>query len=166
MGNTKTAAKGMSKSQRAKADALVLRAPDDRPDWYVVAQEIARIYTPPATGRPSGLSDVHRLFKLLSFISHGNYLETAARAAGFSKQSIYSWRRLAETGDTAAIAFVDALERAEAHAEIEAVEDVRRTGEAGPQYWAASMTRLERRHPDRWGRRQDDANAPKVIVQI
>jgi hypothetical protein len=99
-------------------------------------------------------------------ISRGNYLETAARAAGFSKQSIYSWRRLAETGNPTAVAFVDALERAEAYAEVEAVDAVRRAGEAGPQYWAAAMTRLERRHPDKWGRRADDANTPKVIVQI
>jgi hypothetical protein len=143
-----------------------LREPDDIPDWHVVAKEIASTYRKPATGRPSGLADVRRLFKLLSLISRGNYLETAARAAGFSKQSIYSCRRLAETGDAPAIAFVDALERAEALAEVEAVDAVRRAGQAGPQFWAAAMTRLERRHPDRWGRRQDDAGAPKVIVQI
>jgi len=35
-----------------------------------------------------------------------------------------------------------------------------------PQFWAAEMTYLERKYPDRWGRRQDDQSVPKVIVQI
>jgi hypothetical protein len=28
------------------------------------------------------------------------------------------------------------------------------------------MTYLERKHPDRWVRRQDDQSVPKVVVQI
>ena len=35
-----------------------------------------------------------------------------------------------------------------------------------PRLWAAEMTYLERKHPDRWGRRQDDQNMPRVVVQI
>jgi hypothetical protein len=35
-----------------------------------------------------------------------------------------------------------------------------------PRFWAAEMTYLERRHPDRWGRRQEEAAGPKVVVQI
>jgi hypothetical protein len=61
---------------------------------------------------------------------------------------------------------VDALEKAQADSESDAVQDVRKAGKAGPQFWAASMTRLERRHPDRWGKRGEDGNTPKVVVQI
>jgi hypothetical protein len=35
-----------------------------------------------------------------------------------------------------------------------------------PRFWAADMTFLERRAPDRWGRRQNDESVPRVVVQI
>jgi hypothetical protein len=38
--------------------------------------------------------------------------------------------------------------------------------EGGPQYWPAIATFLERKAPERWGKRNDDSNTPKVIVQI
>lgn len=46
--------------------------------------------------------------------------------------------------------------------------EVAKVREAGkdPRFWAASMTYLERRHPERWARRQDSNDGPKVIVQI
>ena len=50
-------------------------------------------------------------------------------------------------------------------AESTSVQHVRHAGK-DPRFWAADMTYLERRYPDRWGRRQDDGSAPKVIVQI
>jgi hypothetical protein len=42
---------------------------------------------------------------------------------------------------------------------------VRKAGEL-PQFWAAEMTYLERRFPEKWGRRQDSQDGPKVVVQI
>lgn len=45
------------------------------------------------------------------------------------------------------------------------LQNVRAAGKL-PQFWAAEMTYLERRHPDRWGRRTGEADAPRVIVQI
>jgi hypothetical protein len=59
----------------------------------------------------------------------------------------------------------EAIETAAALAESEAVRHVRKAGEH-PQFWAASMTYLERRYPDRWGRRTEDADVPRIIVQI
>jgi hypothetical protein len=35
-----------------------------------------------------------------------------------------------------------------------------------PRFWAASMTYLERRHPERWARRSEGQDGPKVVVQI
>jgi hypothetical protein len=45
------------------------------------------------------------------------------------------------------------------------VSKVRKAG-ADPRFWAASMTYLERRHPERWARRSEGNDGPKVVVQI
>lgn len=63
------------------------------------------------------------------------------------------------------MAFVDAVEKAEAQAEADMVHNVRAASKL-PQFWAAGMTIMERKNPDRWGRRQDDSSAPRVVVQI
>jgi len=59
----------------------------------------------------------------------------------------------------------DTREEAEADVERRAVRNTLKAGEKDA-FWAANMTFLERRYPERWGRRQDDASVPKVIVQI
>jgi len=133
----------------------------------MVAKRIADLYQPPPIGRPSAaITDVQRLHKLLTKVADGNYIETAVRSAGFARQTLYNWKEQATAGNLSAIALLDALEKAQADAESDAVTDVRKAGKAGPQYWAASMTRLERRHPDRWGKRPEDSGTPKVLVQI
>ena len=137
----------------------------DETDWLTVAQRIASLYQPPHTGRPSNcLTDVYRVHKLLTLIARGNYPEVAVRSAGFSKQTYYNWREQAKGGNIAAIALLDALEKAEADGEAEAVEDVRKAGKS-PQFWAASMTRLQRRHRERWDVKSEDS-APRVVVQV
>jgi hypothetical protein len=60
---------------------------------------------------------------------------------------------------------MSALKRASARAEASEVAKVREAGN-DPRFWAASMTYLERRHPERWARRSDGHDGPKVIVQI
>lgn len=135
-------------------------------DWLAEAREIARLYEPPHTGRPSALTDIYRVEKVLRLIAQGNYLETACLAAGFNRGTLHDWKQQAKDGNVAAIAFTVAMEKAEALAEADAVSDVAAAGKAGPQFWAASATRLERRHPDRWGKRQDDSSQPRVVVQI
>lgn len=129
------------------------------------AEQIADAYQPNG-GRPSMVSDADTVQQFIAAIADGNYRETACKIAGIAKQTFYNTLKRAEAGDEAAIAFVDALEKAEARAEHEMVDCVRKAAKAGPQFWAAGMTYLERKAPDRWGRRQDDSSAPKVIVQI
>lgn len=116
-------------------------------------------------GRPPILNDTDKVQILLAALRDGNYRETACKLAGISKQTLYNALKRAEAGDEQAILFVDALEKAEALAESETVGNVRSASKL-PQFWAAGMTWLERKSPDRWGRRQDDTSAPKVIVQI
>lgn len=61
--------------------------------------------------------------------------------------------------------FMETVEKLEAEAECDAIRNVRQAGKL-PQFWAAEMTYLERKYPDRWGRRTDDQSVPKVVVQI
>jgi len=49
--------------------------------------------------------------------------------------------------------FFHRLKTAQAKAEAEHVNHLMIAGKAGPQYWAASATYLERKAPERWGRR-------------
>jgi transposase-like protein len=134
----------------------------------VEAEQIADAYLTSdrsAGGAPSTLGDPDKVQLLLASIRDGNYRETAIKQAGIAKQTFYNWLKKAEAGDKAASQFVDALEKAEADAEAETVRNVRNASKL-PQFWAAGMTWLERKSPDKWGRRQDDASTPKVIVQI
>lgn len=130
----------------------------------VQAEQIANAYLPNG-GRPALTSDANAVQVLLAAIADGNYRETACKLAGISKQTLYNTLKRAEAGDDSAILFVDALEKAEAYAESETVRNVRKASEL-PQFWAAGMTWLERKSPEKWGKRQDDSNTPKVVVQI
>jgi hypothetical protein len=98
-------------------------------------------------------------------LADGNYRDTACQVADISKVTFYATLKRADAGEPAAIAFVNAVQKAEAWAESETVRNVRNASKL-PQFWAAGMTWLERKSPDKWGRRQDDSSAPKVIVQI
>lgn len=138
------------------ADSLTLR---------VQAEQIADAYPSHLPGHHSYLANPDKLQVFLAAIQDGNYRETSCKLAGFSKMALKRWLDKAEAGDEAAMAFRDALEKAEATAESETVRNVRAASKL-PQFWAAGMTYLERKHPERWGRRQEDSAAPKVIVQI
>ena len=144
----------MSQAQ-TQLDSLSLRAQ---------AERVANLYQPNG-GRPALISDPNKVQVFLAAIADGNYRETACKVAGIAKQTYYNTLKRAEAGDEAAIAFVDACEKAEGFAEAETVRNVRNASKL-PQFWAAGMTWLERKSPDKWGRRQDDASVPKVIVQI
>ena len=129
------------------------------------ADAIAAAYQPPATGRPSDIADAHLLRELFEAIRAGNYLDTACHLVGLAPVTVYEWKRRGETGERPFAQFAHALKAASAQAEAAAVANVRKAGQL-PQFWAAEMTYLERRHPEKWGRRQDGESGPKVVVQI
>ncbi len=121
--------------------------------------------------------------KICSFIAEGNYLITACAAVGISKSTFLLWMRKAEdevvAGEGRHLNFMLAVKRAEAEAEVERVARIRAAGEGGkiakivtftrkdgtevreetyqPSQWLADMTHLERRHPERWGRKDRTA---------
>ena len=131
------------------------------------AEQIADHYLShqPPGGAFKALGDPDRIQRLLASIRDGNYREVAIKQAGIARQTFYNWLKRAEAGEQGAIQLVDALEKAEADAEADIVRNVRNASKL-PQYWAAGATHLERKYPERWGRRQDDASTPKVVVQI
>lgn len=130
------------------------------------AEQIANAYgNTTHIGAPSLLGDADKMAVLLAAIADGNYRETACKLAGISKAAFYNWLKRAEAGEEGAIVFVDMLEKAEAFAESETVKNVRNASKM-PQFWAAGMTWLERKSPEKWGKRNDEGNAPKVIVQF
>jgi transposase len=129
------------------------------------AEAIAALYEAPHTGRPSDIGDQDLIKQLLSAIEDGNYLETACHLAGLSHVTVHNWKKRGEAGESPFDVFVKSVKEAEARAEAKMLANVRRASEL-PQFWAAGMTVLERRHPDRWGKRQDDQQVPRVVVQI
>jgi hypothetical protein len=135
-------------------------------DAAAIATQIANGYTPPATGRQdSQIAHVDVVQQLLEAVEAGNYIETAADLAGISKVTVYSWLKRGEEGEKPFNLFAHAMKRASARAEAIEVGKVREAGK-DPRFWAASMTYLERRHPEKWARRSEDSAGPKVVVQI
>jgi hypothetical protein len=135
------------------------------PSLQRISEDIAADYGPPLTGRPSSINDSALVQELLEHVRAGNYLETAAQAVGISKVTVYAWLKRGEAGEIPFNAFLNAFEKAQAQSELEDVRNVRKAGQK-EQFWAASMTHLERRFPERYGKRSEDGNSPKVVVQI
>jgi len=123
-------------------------------------------------GRPSKLTaDVQR--QIVQAIQVGNYVETAAAFAGISKSVFYKWMKQGRAAQakgrlTAHARFVDAVEKALADGEVRDLAIIAQAAQgrsaildaagnvlqpAIPAQWQASAWRLERRMPDKWGRR-------------
>ncbi len=89
--------------------------------------------------------------RVVAAIHAGAYPEQAVLAAGISKSSFYRWMVRGRGEQAGAyVAFVAAIERAEAEEEVANVAIIHA---ATPKHWQAAAWMLERRHPDRWGRR-------------
>ena len=115
-------------------------------------------------GRPTKLNDDLQE-RLVKVIKAGNYIETASAYVGISKNTLYSWLRRGEAekvrrekgekgkgSETKYIRFSDAIERALAEAEI---RDVLKIDRASESQWQASAWRLERKFPEKWGRKYE-----------
>jgi hypothetical protein len=86
---------------------------------------------------------------IVKLVAQGNYLETAAAANGVSKQAIHAWMKTAARKEDPELQeFLIAIEKAKAESEA---YDLRKIGMSDE--WQAAAWRLERRSPDRWGRK-------------
>jgi hypothetical protein len=100
-------------------------------------------------GRPTDLTD-ELMVNIVNMVRAGNYIETAAAMYHVSKQSIYQWmKRGNEEPGTIFAKFTDALKAAWAESEARDV-----VGIGDSDQWQAKAWRLERKFPDRWGRKE------------
>lgn len=102
---------------------------------------------------------------LVKVIQAGNYLETAAAYVGISVSTLRDWIRRGEREaqrlstknaksnktEQPYLEFSAAIKKAQAEGEI---RDVLLIGNAARETWQAAAWRLERRFPDRWGRKE------------
>jgi len=105
-------------------------------------------------GRPSKLTPDLQA-RIAAFLGAGAYIETAASAAGVSKQTLYNWLRLGSEGQEPYDSFLDAVEKAQGEADIRDLKTIRDAASKG--VWQAAAWRLERRHPGEWGRRRPES---------
>jgi len=107
-------------------------------------------------------------------ISRGNYLVTSCQLCNISENQVYLWLKQAQedytTGltadDSLFIRLYESLKRAEAKAEDLLVQVVRDSATVKKE-WLPAITMLERRHPDRWGRRErHDINVETKTLNI
>jgi len=108
------------------------------------------------SGRDSLLTPAMQA-QICESVRAGNWLETAAQAAGIDRDTLFAWKRKGmadlEAGRTNSIygVFVNAVARAEAESEQASLACIQRAGESD---WRAEAWYLERRFPERWMLRQ------------
>ena len=101
-------------------------------------------------GRPSKLTKVLE-DKIVMLITAGNYVETACAACGLTRDSYYLWLKKGARGEEPYVSFSDRVNEAMAMAEVRDVMTIEKAAMGG--VWAAAAWKLERRNPERWGRR-------------
>jgi ABC-type cobalamin/Fe3+-siderophores transport system ATPase subunit len=103
-------------------------------------------------GRPTKLTPQTQA-RIVQAIVGGNDITVAAAYAGIGKTTFYEWLergRKAKTGPFAA--FADAIQKAQADAETRNVALIAKAAQDGT--WTAAAWWLERKHPERWGRKE------------
>lgn len=89
---------------------------------------------------------------IVTAIQAGNYQDTAAAHAGVHPATFYRWMERGAADSKAPYReFREAVEKALAFAEV---RDVALIAKAAETYWQAAAWRLERKFPDRWGRKE------------
>lgn len=102
-------------------------------------------------GRPTKLTPELQN-EICRVIRAGNYIETASAYAGISKDTLYRWLKQGKRAKRGKYRdFSDAVEKALAESEI---RDVTIIAKAAEDNWQAAAWRLERKFPDRWGRKE------------
>lgn len=101
--------------------------------------------------------DPTRADTIIQFLRAGAFIETAAAAAGISKQTLYNWlerglREHAKSDNPPLAAWAAEAMKAQALSEVAMVSVVGKAAQMG--VWQAAAWHLERKFPERWGRRE------------
>ncbi|MCK9435601.1 MAG: hypothetical protein M0Q12_00165 [Synergistaceae bacterium] len=130
-------------------------------------------------GHPQKLNEqIHKT--IMERITAGNTIEASAVSAGINKVTYYRWaqrgqkakKELEENGhidpaDEKYIRFMEDIIKAKALSEVALVSKIHRAGETGTGDWRAYAFILERRFPDKWGRKDRlDVNLLSLSVQL
>ena len=111
-----------------------------------------------AGGRPSKLTPEAQQ-KIVQAVASGNYLETAAAYGGITYTTFNNWMNRGEARESKIyIEFFEAVKKAEADAEVLRVARISKAANEGN--WQADAWYLERRYPNRWGKRVNEVSGP------
>lgn len=103
-------------------------------------------------GRPTKLTE-DLITEIANYVKAGNDIHICCQAVGICKTQFYNWmKRGNDISNGLHRKFRDSILRAQAFAEIRDVVVVDRAATDGD--WRAAAWKLERRAPDRWGRRE------------
>jgi hypothetical protein len=112
-------------------------------------------------GRRLKLND-EMIDKIAGIIASGNYVKTACDIVGISETTYYDWMQKGKAGKKPYAKLSEAIKKAEAVAEAKRVQTIL---EASEEQWQAAAWYLERRYPDRWGKKVNvDGNLGVQIV--
>lgn len=115
---------------------------------------------------------------LVEAIRRGNYRDQAASLAGISRKTLLRWLQEGRREEEQDVpdkearyrAFYLDVVRAEAEFEDEMIVTITNSAKANPQNWAAAMTILERKYPQRYGRRDalqiEGGDKPLVNINV
>jgi hypothetical protein len=101
--------------------------------------------------------------KILRHLRIGAYVETAAAAAGISRDTFYDWLKRGANGKAPYAEFSAAVDQALAESEA---RDLATILAASKTQWQAAAWRLERRFPDRYGRHDRTKVEGKIDVDV
>ena len=104
---------------------------------------------PPQLGRPTDCTP-ETIKAITDLIRVGNYASVAARSVGISESTYYDWLNRGRRGEKPFSDFSEAIKKAEADGETYRVS---RIIQASAEQWQAAAWWLERKMPERWGRR-------------
>jgi len=88
--------------------------------------------------------------RMVQAIEGGNYAPTAAEYAGIGVSTHYDWLKKGESGESPYAEYLEAIKKAEAVAEVRNVTLIQN---AAANTWTAAAWYLERKHWDRWGKK-------------
>lgn len=109
-------------------------------------------------GRPAKLT-AQVQDTIVQAIRSGNYNEVAAQMAGVCERTLYNWLERGEEEQAGKyFQFLQAVKKAAAEAEARHLALI---ANAAQKTWQAAAWFLERKHPDRWGRKDRQELAPE-----
>lgn len=104
--------------------------------------------------------------RIINAVRAGLRYKEAAQVAGIDESTFYNWKkRGAQAKSGLYFEFYQALKRAEAEGEFALIARIQQ--EASNGTWQAAAWILERRHPERWGRRMTlagDKDEPLRVI--